>query len=84
MSVTFQKYHLEHHRSQGVDGMDMDDSSYTEAHLVTNDVSKVIWAIFQLFFYVLRPLFLNPKSPGYWEFINLFIQITLDATIVYF
>ncbi|XVE51318.1 hypothetical protein DITRI_Ditri02bG0030400 [Diplodiscus trichospermus] len=43
MSVTFQKYHLEHHRFQGVDGIDMDVPSYTEAHLVTNVVTKAIW-----------------------------------------
>ncbi|KAE8719948.1 Sphingolipid delta(4)-desaturase DES1 [Hibiscus syriacus] len=84
MSVTFQKYHLEHHRFQGVDGIDMDVPSYIEAHYVTNVVSKSIWVIFQLFFYALRPLFLKPKPPGYWEFINLFVQLALDATIVYF
>ncbi|XP_062161893.1 sphingolipid delta(4)-desaturase DES1-like [Alnus glutinosa] len=40
MSVTFQKYHLEHHRFQGVDGIAMDVPSNTEAHLVTNAVAK--------------------------------------------
>ncbi|KAF2303346.1 hypothetical protein GH714_016968 [Hevea brasiliensis] len=84
MSVTFQKYHLEHHRFQGVDGIDMDIPSSVEGHLVTNVVTKSVWVIFQLFFYALRPLFLNPKPPGYWEFINLFIQIALDVTMVYF
>ncbi|GMI72817.1 hypothetical protein like AT4G04930 [Hibiscus trionum] len=84
MSVTFQKYHLEHHRFQGVDGIDMDVPSKTEAHLVTNAVSKAVWVILQLFFYALRPLFLKPKPPGYWEFINLTIQVALDVILVYF
>jgi sphingolipid delta-4 desaturase len=65
MSVTFQKYHLEHHRCQGVDGIDMDIPSHTETYLVTNVVSKSIWVMLQLFFYALQPLFLKPKPPGY-------------------
>ncbi|KAH6824643.1 fatty acid desaturase family protein [Perilla frutescens var. hirtella] len=84
MSVTFQKYHLEHHRYQGVDGVDMDVPSLTEAKVVRNTVSKSIWVVLQLFFYALRPLFLKPKPPGIWEFINLTIQVSLDATIVHF
>lgn len=64
MSVTFQKYHLEHHRFQGVDGIDMDIPSHTETYLVTNVVSKSIWVMLQLFFYALQPLFLKPKPPG--------------------
>lgn len=83
MSVTFQKYHLEHHRYQGVDGVDMDVPSLTEAKFVTNILSKSIWVLLQLFFYALRPLFLKPKPPGVWEFINLTIQVSLDAAIVY-
>ncbi|KAJ8762090.1 hypothetical protein K2173_006754 [Erythroxylum novogranatense] len=70
MSVTFQKYHLEHHRFQRVDGIDMDIPSHAEAHL--------------LFFYALRPLFLKPKPRGCWEFGNLFVQLLLDAGMVYF
>lgn len=84
MSITFQKYHLEHHRFQGVDGIDMDVPSCTEAQFVTNTISKAIWVIFQLFFYALRPLFLKPKPPGYWEFINLAIQVVLDGILLYF
>lgn len=84
MSVTFQKYHLEHHRFQGVDGIDMDVPTLTEAKLVRNIVSKSIWVLFQLFFYALRPIFIKPKPPGLWEFFNLAIQVGLDATMVYF
>ncbi|RRT82683.1 hypothetical protein B296_00018197 [Ensete ventricosum] len=84
MSVTFQKYHLEHHRYQGVDGTDMDIPSHIEAHVVTNTIAKSIWVLFQLFFYALRPVFLKPKPPGLWEFTNLTIQLALDASLVYF
>ncbi|KAI4365123.1 hypothetical protein MLD38_021140 [Melastoma candidum] len=84
MSITFQKYHLEHHRYQGVDGIDMDIPSQTEAILVRNAFGKSIWVVLQLFFYALRPLFLKPKPPGWWEFINFVIQGSLDAAMVYF
>jgi sphingolipid delta-4 desaturase len=83
-SVTFQKYHLEHHRYQGVDGIDMDIPSYTEAHVVSNTFCKILWVLLQLFFYVFRPLFLNPKPPGLWEASNFLVQLTFDATLLYF
>ncbi|KAH0456441.1 hypothetical protein IEQ34_014348 [Dendrobium chrysotoxum] len=84
MSITFQKYHLEHHHFQGVDGIDMDIPSYAEAHAIKNAITKSIWIILQLFFYAFRPLFLKPKKPGMWEFINLLIQVSLDSCMVYF
>ncbi|KAK8945547.1 hypothetical protein KSP40_PGU009532 [Platanthera guangdongensis] len=84
MSVTFQKYHLEHHRFQGVDGVDMDIPSHAEAHAVKNAVTKSVWVVFQLFFYAFRPLFLKPKPPGIWELINLLVQVAADASMVCF
>ncbi|XP_039125408.1 sphingolipid delta(4)-desaturase DES1-like [Dioscorea cayenensis subsp. rotundata] len=84
MSVTFQKYHLEHHRFQGVDGIDMDIPTLAEAHTVTNAITKSIWVILQLFFYALRPIFIKPKPPGMWEFTNLIIQLSLNTYMVYF
>ncbi|KAJ3680351.1 hypothetical protein LUZ60_016629 [Juncus effusus] len=84
MSITFQKYHLEHHRFQGVDGIDMDIPSYAETHAVKNVFTKSVWVTLQLFFYALRPLFIKPKPPGFWEFVNLFVQLSLDFTMVKF
>ena len=83
MSITFQKYHLEHHRYQGVDAMDMDIPTKLEARIVRNAFTKSIWVTFQLFFYALRPLFLKPKPPCLWEFTNLSIQLALDAAMIY-
>lgn len=84
MSVTFQKYHLEHHRYQGVDGIDMDIPSYTEGHVVSNTFCKILWVLLQLFFYAFRPLVLNPKPPGLWEASNFLVQLTFDAALLYF
>ncbi|KAJ7571515.1 hypothetical protein O6H91_01G169500 [Diphasiastrum complanatum] len=82
MSVTFQKYHLEHHRYQGVEGLDMDIPSYTEGSMVSNTFSKILWVLLQLFFYALRPLFLNPKPPGLSEGTNLLLQLSFDITLL--
>ncbi|KAH7431685.1 hypothetical protein KP509_08G061200 [Ceratopteris richardii] len=83
MSVTFQKYHLDHHLYQGVEGMDMDIPSYAEGRLIRNIYTKILWVLFQLFFYALRPLFLNPKDPGFWEVANFAIQLFADFTWIY-
>ena len=78
MSVTFQKYHLDHHRFQGVDGSDVDLPTEVEGFWVANTVGKMLWVTFQLFFYALRPLFVNPKPPGLWEGLNLVAQLSFD------
>ena len=83
MSITFQKYHLEHHRYQGVEGVDMDIPSYMEGKLVKSKLTKTMWVLFQLFFYALRPLFLNPKNPGVWEATNAICQVAFDLVLIY-
>lgn len=83
MSITFQKYHLEHHRYQGTEGVDMDIPTYAEGHYVTNTLSKLIWVVLQLFFYAFRPVFVNPKPVGVWELTNLALNLVCDAAIVY-
>ncbi|KAL7680398.1 putative sphingolipid delta4-desaturase [Plasmopara halstedii] len=69
-SISFRRYHLEHHRYQGEDGVDTDLPTEFEAKIFTNKFSKFVFVVFQLFFYAGRPLFVNPKSPGMWELFN--------------
>lgn len=83
-SVTFKKYHLEHHRYQGVDGVDMDIPSRLEGVLFCNTFTKTIWVILQPFFYALRPLFLLPKPMSILELVNWVVQVAFDAGIFYF
>ncbi|XP_053213250.1 sphingolipid delta(4)-desaturase DES1-like [Panonychus citri] len=81
MSVSFKKYHLEHHRYQGDDILDTDIPSKFEARFFTTTFLKVIWVMLQPFFYTMRPLFVHPKQPTSHEFINLAFQLTFDIII---
>jgi len=80
----FQKYHMEHHQYQGVDGIDCDVPSKWEGDFFTNTTLKVLWVFFQPLFYITRPLFVKPKTPGFWEAINWSAVIFTDILIVYF
>lgn len=82
MSITFQKYHLEHHTSQGVEGVDVDIPSRVEGYYVTNTLAKLLWVSLQLFFYALRPVITNPKPPGPWDALNVLVEVSFDAALV--
>lgn len=84
MSISFKKYHLEHHRYQGDEVIDTDLPTLLEAKLFCNTFGKFIWVCLQPFFYIFRPLIVNPKPPNKHEFINLGIQLVFDAIVVYF
>ena len=82
-SVIFKKYHLEHHKYQGDDALDVDIPSRFEAKMFYNTFTKLIWVILQPFFYALRPLFMRPKPIGMLEVENFALQAIFDIIIVY-
>ena len=82
-TFSFKKYHLEHHRYQGQDMLDVDLPSEMETKLFTNTITKLFWVILQPFFYTIRPLFVNPKPPLPMEIFNFVTQFAVNAVIVY-
>jgi len=81
----FQRYHMEHHQYQGVDGVDSDIPSRWEGVVFgRNMFTKTIWMALQPLFYVTRPLFVKPKKPGKWEAINWGLTFIANALIFYF
>lgn len=82
VTFSFKKYHLEHHRYQGQDVLDVDIPSEMETKLFTNTFTKLIWVILQPFFYSIRPLFVNPKPPTTMEIVNLVSQAALDIFVI--
>lgn len=66
----FQRYHMEHHQYQGVFGIDADVPSHWEGKFFVNTFLKLLWVLAQPAFYTIRPLFMKPKQPGFWEAVN--------------
>jgi len=66
----FQRYHMEHHQFQGVEGIDVDIPSKVEGYFFTNMVLKTVFVFIQSLLYVFRPLLIKPKKPGFWEAVN--------------
>jgi Fatty acid desaturase len=83
-SVSFKRYHMEHHRFQGEDIMDVDIPSNIEGWFFQSTAKKVLWCLLQPAFYSLRPMFVNPKKPTKWEFINYAATFIFDSIIYYF
>jgi sphingolipid delta-4 desaturase len=77
----FQRYHMEHHQYQGVEGIDTDVPSRWEGEFFTNTLMKIIWVIIQPFFYITRPLYTKPKKPGFWEAMNWSATILTDILV---
>ena len=81
MSMSFKKYHLEHHRYQGHEHIDVDIPTEIEAKLFTTTFGKAIWMFLQPFFYALRPLIVNPKAACKLEVFNFILQIIFDIFV---
>lgn len=80
---SFKRYHLEHHKFQGEDIIDVDIPTKWEGWFFDSRAKKVLWCFLQPAFYSLRPLFVNPKQPTKWEFINIACTVAFDSAIVY-
>jgi sphingolipid delta-4 desaturase len=80
----FQRYHMEHHQYQGVDGIDTDVPTQFEVEFFNNSAKKVLWLLLQPFFYALRPLMVKPKNPNKWELINWVVILSFDLAVFYY
>ncbi|XP_054853009.1 sphingolipid delta(4)-desaturase DES1 [Eublepharis macularius] len=80
-SVSFKRYHMDHHRYLGGDGIDVDIPTNFEGWFFCTRFRKFIWIILQPLFYAIRPLSINPKPVSRLEIINLFVQLLFDVTI---
>lgn len=80
-SASFRRYHMDHHRYQGYDKVDVDVPTAVEGRLVTNRLLKLVWVFAQCLFYALRPLITQPKPVSAWEVANAALCLGVDAAV---
>ncbi|KAJ5763870.1 Sphingolipid delta(4)-desaturase [Penicillium manginii] len=56
-SAAFRPYHLTHHKSLGVTGLDTDLPTAVEAFFLDSLLGKTFFCTFQILFYAVRPIF---------------------------
>eukprot|EP00298_Acanthocystis_sp_HF-20_P005199 c15447_g2_i1.p1 GENE.c15447_g2_i1~~c15447_g2_i1.p1 ORF type:complete len:350 (+),score=106.41 c15447_g2_i1:31-1080(+) len=83
-SAAFKVYHVEHHRYQGVDGVDTDLPTKIEGLLFTNVLTKLVFCTFQILFYALRPCIVRKQIISTWHILNIITQLTFNTLLVYF
>lgn len=83
-SISFGRYHREHHSAQGTVGVDCDLPTAREAGWVASGgpAAKLAWLASQLLFYSLRPLLVRPKQPGAWEAVNAAVCLAFDFALL--
>lgn len=81
-SASFRPYHLTHHKSLGVDGLDADLPTSFEALFLDSIAGKAFFCTFQILFYALRPMFVYKLPLTQLHFINIVVQVLFDIVLV--
>lgn len=82
-AVSFKRYHIDHHKYQGVDGIDVDIPTVLEGRIFNNFVAKFLFVCFQILFYAFRPMFVNPKPPVFDELINAVVVVGVHIAMFF-
>jgi sphingolipid 4-desaturase/C4-monooxygenase len=81
-SASFRPYHLTHHKSQGVDGLDTDLPTALEASLLDSVAGKAFFCTFQILFYALRPMMVYRLPLTWTHAANIAAQFVFDGLVV--
>jgi len=82
-AISFRKYHMEHHRYQGHDVVDVDIPCEWEGWFFTSPLKKLCWVMLQPAFYALRPLFTYPLPMQGLEVVNIAACLAFDFAIYF-
>ncbi|KAL4921212.1 peptidase M24, structural domain-containing protein [Aspergillus aurantiobrunneus] len=80
-SAAFRPYHLTHHKSLGVAGLDTDLPTAFEALVLDSLLGKAFFCTFQIFFYAVRPMFIYSPPFTIIHLLNLIIQLSFDYAL---
>jgi len=83
-SITFKRYHMEHHQFQGVEGKDADIPTYMEGRMFRSAFFKFIYLILTPLAYGARPGVVYPKAMNKMELINAAVIIISDLAVFHF
>jgi sphingolipid 4-desaturase/C4-monooxygenase len=83
-SAGFRPYHLTHHKSLGVDGIDTDLPTSLEALLLDSVLGKAFFCTFQIIFYAIRPVLVYKMPFTSVHYSNIVAQLAFDFAIVHF
>ncbi|KAF2765238.1 sphingolipid delta4-desaturase [Teratosphaeria nubilosa] len=81
-SASFRPYHLTHHKSLGVDGLDTDLPTALEAWFLDSVAGKAFFATFQILFYALRPMMVYKLPLTGIHALNVAVQLAFDYVLV--
>ncbi|KDN37239.1 hypothetical protein K437DRAFT_251995 [Tilletiaria anomala UBC 951] len=81
-AMMFKRYHIEHHKYLGEDGIDTDLPTKLELMCLKNVLGKAFFATFQIFFYALRPGLIRAQKLTAWHILNICVQISFDYLLV--
>jgi sphingolipid 4-desaturase/C4-monooxygenase len=82
MLTATQPYHLTHHKSLGVDGLDTDLPTAFEAIFLDSVAGKAFFCTFQIFFYAIRPMFVYRLPLTKIHAFNVAAQLAFDYALV--
>jgi len=81
LSVSYKKYHSDHHKYLGHDVIDVDTPTWVECKLFRNAFTKFLWIVFNPVLHGTRPFFKNPVPILGLEVVNFFVQMTFNLFI---
>ncbi|KAI9829772.1 MAG: D-serine ammonia-lyase dsd1 [Sarea resinae] len=83
-SAAFRPYHLTHHKSLGVEGLDTDLPTSLEAIFLDSVLGKAFFCTFQILFYALRPMMVYQLPLTKIHLLNIITQVLFDYILVRF